>query len=128
MKLASLLLLPQAVADTVTCVVCGIPGQILNLIILIQGYFPNHTKLLIILSTLSVIASLLIFTIIAIERCLSVCMPFWHRVNVEKKHIWVPIITAWLFSVILTSVFPTDFKEYFKHSMILALCSLRNIY
>ena len=99
-RTVSILLLNQAIADMVNCLVYLTP--------LIVTHFHNVTNreyhpLLDSFSGstafLSIASSLFIFLIIAFERYLSIVKPFWHRVHLRKTRIWRSIITIWLIAV-----------------------------
>ena len=50
---------------------------------------------------ISLMSSLLLYTVIAIERFLSIYLPLWHRVYLTKKHLWVSVIISWVVSIVL---------------------------
>ena len=63
------------------------------------------------MSNTSVSSSLLLYTLIAIERFLSICFPLWHRVNLTKKHIWTSIAVIWSLSVVFSLFYSMLFSQ-----------------
>ena len=116
------LIFHQAFADLAGCVICGIPFAFGTLYILWQGYFTAYGQLTIALSTLTIFLSLFIFTIISIERCISLWKPLWHRVYVLKRHIWFSIMISWLVSSLLTATVPNDLNS--KYTIALAVVAI----
>ena len=95
-KIPYVLLFNQAVADLFNAACFGISMETILLSNLINGNRPSALigvmGISLIMTTLS---SLLLFTLIAFERLLSIYLPLWHRVHVLKKHIWIAVVMIW---------------------------------
>ena len=103
-KIPSILLFNQAASDWFSCLFYVLPN-----VIYYMGYlfklidFPF--VMIYVLKRVLILAvstSLFLHTIIAVERYLSICKPMWHRVRVQRKHIWASVIFAWFISLLLT--------------------------
>ena len=103
--MANTLLLNQAVADMVNCLIYLTP--------LIVAHFHNvtyreHPAILDSLTGsaafLSFGSSVFIFLIIAFERYLSVAKAIWHRANLRKTHIRRSMMTSWLLATFFAVV------------------------
>ena len=99
-KISNILLFNQAVSDLFNVVVYGLSTVTNMLSTIVKGSAPRATLETAGVSiSITFFSSLLLFTIIAFERFLSIQLPLWHRVNVRKKHIWIAIVLAWCFAI-----------------------------
>ena len=104
-RIANILLLNQAVADMVNCLMYLTP------LIVTHFHDVTYTHYPVILDSLfgsaaflSVASSLFIFLVIAFERYLSIAKPLWHRVNLRKLHIRRSIVASWLVAMIFAAI------------------------
>ena len=102
---SNILLLNQAVADMVNCLVYLTP--------LIVTHFHNvtyseYSSIIDLMFTfgafLSFRSSLCIFLVIAFERYLAIAKPIWHRVNLREKHIWRLNVITWAIAMITAAI------------------------
>ena len=100
-KIPNILLANQAIADLFNAGVFGLQRQTVSLILMTEK---ERSSAAIIISnaatTITLSSSIFLYTIIAIERYLSIYFPLWSRVHVMKKHIWASIIVSWLMSFV----------------------------
>ena len=111
-RLAHILLLNQAVADLVNCLVYLTPLIVTHFHNVTYREYPNILDPLFgSAAFLSFSSSLYLFLIIAIERYLSIVKPLWHRINVRRVHICRSIRILWLLAIIFACV---SFYFYIK--------------
>ena len=103
-KIPNILFFNQAVADLVNMTVYLLPNIIHMLYQVISHKLILDFHLLNLASFyLSLASSTAIFAIISIDRLISVQKPFWHRVNVQKRHLWKAVVFAWFMSLMLAA-------------------------
>ena len=95
-----MLLLNQAIVDIVNCLVYGVP----NLIILKLDHQDIFYDISVTTLILTAASSLLVFTIIALERFFSLYKPVWHHVNVTVSLLWKAILATWLISITVAAI------------------------
>ena len=102
---ANILIFNQAVADLANCIVYGMPNAICLLIASIKEQEVPH-QFIILQTTMAftIVSSVLTFTVIAIERYLSISRPLWHKTRVLKKHIYISILILWILSTIMATI------------------------
>ena len=120
-RVPNILLYIQAITDMIGCLVYGLPVSLL----LFFEIFYRHSHALDILAVtvlcLSSSSSVMIYTLIASERCLATIKPLWHRANVRVGHIWKGTWVIWLLSL-AGSVLTILFFEVFKmEEMVLSM-------
>ena len=102
-KIPNILLFNQAVADSFNGGVYGVIC-VTELLLLVSEReqtipaieHPSNTTFIV-----SIMSSLLLYAIIAIERFLCIYFPLWHRVRLTKRHIWNCVVIIWLVSIVL---------------------------
>ena len=101
-KIPNILLANQAVADLFNAGVFGVQLVVNQLILIIEKEdFMAATIISNAAGTITVSSSIFLYTIIAIERYLSIYFPLWSRVHVNKRHILASVMIAWLLSFVL---------------------------
>ena len=106
-KNPNLLLFNQAIVDLVNVMIYGLP----NVIILIVTFDTDTLGMSNTTLIVTAASSYFLFTIIAIERFVSLYKPIWHRVHVTKRRLMLPIAISWFLSVLLSVL-----KNYVPHS------------
>ena len=112
-KNPNILLFNQAVADLVNVMIYVLP----KLIHLLYQVCTNHMivwfqKLNIAFLYLSVSSTVLLFGIISIERFLSIYLPLWHMIYVQKHHLWYAVLSVWFIVIlIIAAIILTMFHE-----------------
>ena len=112
-KIPNILLFNQAVADLVNMMIY----LLTKLIHLLYQISTNHMivsfqKLNIAFLYLSVVSSVLLFAVISIERFLSIFMPLWHRIHIQRHHLWYTVLSAWVIVTLMTTaIIATMFHE-----------------
>ena len=96
-RISSILLLNQAVADMVNCLLYLTPLIVTHLYSVTYEEYPSLLDSLNgATAFLSIASSLFIFLIIASERYLSIVKPLWHRLKLRRARIWKSIGIVWL--------------------------------
>ena len=102
-KLTNVLFVNQAFADLFNCLMYALPATIYMFISSTYKTDQSVNNFLGPLSDVMAIASisssLMIFTIIAFERWLSIAKPIFHHAKLRKKHIWTAIVICWFLSI-----------------------------
>ena len=101
-KLPNVLLLNQAFADLFTCMVYILPNIVFQIILTIhktKKYHYLHDPIRKVITFASITSSILIYSVAAFERWLSIATPLWHRVNLKTQHIWNAVRVIWLISI-----------------------------
>ena len=115
-KIPDFLLFSQALFDFLNCALYAIPNVVILLILITQKFDPSymnpisHATLI-----LTASSSILLFTIIALDRLLSLKVPIWHHVNVTKRDIWrgliIIVLLSLCFSIIVLIIIYTSSNE-----------------
>ena len=109
-KISCILLAHQAIVDIVNCLFFLFPYCGYHTFLLHTKIHPvtwNHSQMALIiicLWCLSAASSILSFTLTALERCMAVWMPLWHRANLSKLHIMRAFGLIWLTSILATGI------------------------
>ena len=102
---ANILIFNQATADLVNCVVYGVPNAI-NLLraTIRKKEVPYQVIITQATVVFTIASSIFTFSVIAIERYLSISRPLWYKGNIRKKHLYTSIVILWIFSTFLASM------------------------
>ena len=73
---------------------------------------------------LSLLISMFVFTLIAVERYLSISKPFWHRTNVSKGRILKCLFVTFLVSLLFAAIQVFSSLTYKYEEMVSAVCGL----
>ena len=121
-KIPNILLVNQAFADLFTCLVYILPNTIFQFILTIHktNKYQNFNNIMCELTPFaSIVSSVLIYTVAALERWMSIAKPIWHHVNVKPKHAWRAVVVCWLISIgsSLPSIFVDETYVIYYRSM-----------
>ena len=126
-KIPNILLFNQAASDLFNGGVYGVISvAYLFISTFTKKYYLPFYALLVTSFIISGMSSLLLYTLIAIERFSSIYFPLWHRVKMRKKHIWISVIIVWLVPIVLVGCYlPIKFLLPFAESAVfLSIVSL----
>ena len=111
---ANILIFNQAIADLVNCIVYGMPNAI-NLLraTINQEQVPYQLTVTQATLVFTIASSIFTFSVIAIERYLSISRPLWHKANVRKKHLYTSIAILWILSTLLATIraYTTQYRK-----------------
>ena len=106
-KNSNILLFNQAVVDLVNCTIYALPNA---MFLLIQNVLHDEARFMHPTANttlfLSASSSVFLFTLIAVERFLSIYKPIWHLTNVTPSQIWRVMVLIWILSILLSSIVP----------------------
>ena len=104
-KNSNILFFNQSLADMANCLIYTLPN-----VVHLMYQFINEDDLLnmaefnVSFVILTVSSSILLYLIIAIERCLSIYRPLWHRAHLRREHLWKAVCVAWSLTLVVTIV------------------------
>ena len=101
----NILLFNQSIADLVNMLVYVFPNIIhLFYQIVTHKMITNFAKMNIVFVYFTVASSMCLFFVISFERFLSLFVPFWHRVHVRKRHVWIAVAFGWATALLLSFI------------------------
>ena len=104
-RISNILLLSQAFADSYNCLLFLTPLIIMKIHWVLFREYPRMLDSILNFGGFSSFrSSLLMFLIIAYERCLAILKPLWHRVKFRKAHIRRLITVSWLIAVLEAAI------------------------
>ena len=99
-RFPNILLYIQAITDMIGCLVYGLPVSVILYMEMFYGNSHFLSLLAVTMLCLSSSSSVMIYTLIASERCLATIRPLWHRANIRVSHLWRATWLIWLLAVV----------------------------
>ena len=103
-KKSGRLLANQAVTDLANCFLFILPNTVFDIYSIASSTFSPppivETGL-----TLTFMSSLLMFTLISVERFTAIKFPYWHRSNITKKHLTIGVVCVWVISIAVSGAY-----------------------
>ena len=108
-KMSNVLLVNQALADLFHCIIYACPATAFKYFITIHKVDQNFTlinkeyqhflqPICDVMALMSISSSIMIYTIVAFERWLSIVKSLWHHAYLRTRHLWNSVIIAWFIS------------------------------
>ena len=100
-SIPNFLLFNQSIADLFNVAVYGVARTTFRGLLMFNKRYDIAMLVMLFSLSVSVFSSALLHNIIAVERCLSIYFPLWHKVYLLKKHLWIAVIILWIVSIVI---------------------------